>query len=166
MYTLKCFNHTSHRAEKLNSVVNERNSLISFSKQSIQSSSRFARRCSRAASAQMFPYLWHNCGAPSLKSLPGRSRLWLNPARELCERLLFSWTYIEHLSEVMSWLIFPKQRRDDSGRGRLLLSEVYSWRWLGRAAFTGLGWRGRAAADEGKPGPYKNASRGVRWGSI
>lgn len=56
----------------------------------------------------MSPYLWHNCGAPSLKSLPGGSRLWLNPARELCERLLFSWTYIEHPSEVRGWLMFPQ----------------------------------------------------------
>lgn len=46
MYLLNYFNYTSHRAEELNSLVNKRNSLISFSKQSIQTSTRFARRCS------------------------------------------------------------------------------------------------------------------------
>lgn len=157
MYLLKYSNHT--RWEKLNSLVNQRNWLISFSKQSIQSSPRLARRSPRAGSAQMSPYLWHNCGAPSLKSLPGRSRLWLNPARELCERLLFSWTYIEHPSEVTGWLMFPSSGGMIQVEGGCCCP-VYSWRWLGGAAFSGLGWRGQAAAAAGQPGRYRTDLKG------
>lgn len=100
----------------------------------------------------MSPYLWHNCGAPSLKSLPGRSRLWLNPARELCERLLFSCTYIEHPSEVTGWLMFPKQRGDDSGWGWLLLSEFIPGDDSGVQHSPGWADGGRQLRQRGSPG--------------